>query len=108
MKWPFVSRERFEDERARNEELKAEIRQLREVLIPQLRQAPAATPLLAENSDLSKIQPIPGKPTLAVVIAAANKAAYDRSRTIGARSITEDLAEAQAHMARLKREVNGN
>jgi hypothetical protein len=107
MKWPWVSRERFEDAKEAIARLQAENKELREILIPQLREAPV--PLaLTENTDFSKVQPIPGKPTLAVVMGEANKAAFERARTPGARSITEDLAEARERMTRIKREVNGN
>jgi hypothetical protein len=103
MKWPWVSRDRYEDERERSRRLEGELERLREILIPQLR--PAVAPLvLTENTDFSKVQPIAGKPTIANVMADANRAAFKASQTPGAKGIARELAESQQKRA----VVNGN
>jgi len=107
MKLPWVSRERYDEAKEAIARLHAELKELREILIPQLRETPVPM-TLTENTDFSKVQPIPGKPTLSVVMAEANKAAFDRARVPGARSITEELAEARERMTRIKAEVNGH
>lgn len=107
MKLPWVSRERFEEEKERSRKLEDELKHLREILIPQLR--PAVAPLtLTENTDFSKVQPIPGRPTIANVMADANREAYSRARVPGAKSVSVELAESHAAMSRIKAVVNGN
>ena|SRR5271157_334066 len=103
MKLPWVSRERFEDERERSRKLEEELVKLRELLIPQLRTAPAApaATLIGMDTDLSKIQPISGKPTLAVVMADANREAYRRAMSPGAKSVSEELSENAKNMRRV-------
>ena len=95
MKLPWVSRERFDEERERNQKLEAELNRLRELLIPQLRTPPAASAesIIGMDTDLSKIQPIAGKVTLSMVTSAANREAYKRSQTAGAKSVAEELTE---------------
>jgi hypothetical protein len=109
MKLPFVSRERFEQEQCRSQKLEAELEKLREILIPQLRAAPADALLksITADADLSKIQPIQGKPTIALVMADANREAYRRAQVPGAKGVAEELAEkAQGLMQR--RAANGD
>ena len=94
MKLPFVSRERFDDERARCEKLEAELAELRKLLIPGL--APQVKPLIPKmdvNTDLSTVQPIPGRATIAMVTSAANRAAFTRSQTPGAKPLSQEVAE---------------
>ena len=104
MKWPWVSRDRYDEERARTLKLETELKELREILIPQLRPAPPPPIVLTENTDFSKVQPIPGKVTLAMVTAEANKAAFKRAQTPGSKGIAQELAESQ----KIKAVVNGN
>lgn len=91
MRWP-VSRERYDESLARIAELQEQNRKLTELLIPAMR-APSAVIPIDHNTDLSKMQPIPGKPTIANVIAYANAQAQKRAETPGAKSVTEELAE---------------
>ena len=97
MKFWFVSRERFEDERKRCAKLEAEIERLHELLIPGLR-APTPEPAvetlqIGENTDLSKIVPIQGKPTIAFIMGKANQAAALAAQIPGAKGIARELAE---------------
>ncbi len=93
MQFPFVSRERFVESQDRIRRLEEENRRLTEILIPAMR-APSESPLrIAEDSDLSKIQPIPGKPTIASIQAEANLAALKNSEIPGAKSIAESVQE---------------
>jgi len=96
----FVSRERFDDERARCLKLESELERLRELLIPGLRQpAPPAAPvevapiILTEGTDFETIQPISGRPTIAQIVGSANRAAIERAKTPGAAGIAHELAE---------------
>ena len=95
MKLPFVSRERFEDEVKRSEKLEAECERLRALLIPGLRESqPAPEKMKLDlNTDLSKIQPVPGKPTIANVTAQANQAALTRSKTPGSKPLSQEVIE---------------
>jgi len=101
MKLPWVSRERYEEAQEHSRKLEAELDRLREILIPQLRAAPPAPTIVGLDTDLSKIQPIAGRPTLAVVMADANREAYRRAQTTGAKGIAEELAENAKKMRRV-------
>ena len=118
-KLPFISRERFEDERARCLKLEAEVERLQRILIPDAHSREEAPPKhirenlrLTEGTDFATILPIPGKVTIAKVINEANRAAMERSKTQGALGISEELATAAAQRPIVtpfrKKAVNGN
>jgi hypothetical protein len=90
MPLPFVSRERLVEAQERIKALEAENKRLTEMLLERL-QKPA--PFSLDQKDLSAVQPIPGRPTIANVIGEANRAAYQNAQTPGAKSIATDLAE---------------
>lgn len=93
MRFPFVSRDRYDELLARTQKLEQENRELLETLIPSLRATPMLPSLTAET-DLSGIQPIANKPTLAQITASANRAAAQRAKTPGSASVVEELNEA--------------
>ena len=106
MNFPFVSRERFDEERARAVKAETALDELRQKFLDYIQNQQTA-PVIGEDTDLSKIQPIPGKPTIANVIAFANVAAFKRSQVEGAKGIAEELAEAQQRLTNIKRKANG-
>lgn len=69
--------------------------------------APATMPTLGDGSDLGKVQPIHGRPTIANVIAVANRDAFAASQVPGAKSVVAQMEEARAHLKVIKRTVNG-
>ncbi len=105
MRWPFVSRERFDEERARAVKAETALDELREKFLDYIANQ-TAVPVIGEATDLSKIQPISGRPTIANVIATANIEAYKRAQA-GGKPLSQEVAEAQAKMSNLKRQVNG-
>lgn len=118
MRFPFVSRERFDDERARCLKLEHEVERLRELLSPALRATPPPPEIrtvekitLTEGTDFATIMPA-GRPTLAHITSEANKAALERAKTPGAAGIAHELAEFAAKRPVLTRSapkaVNGD
>jgi hypothetical protein len=106
---PWVSRERFNEERARREKAEADLEALRLKFLDYLERHPAALPPIGEDTDLSRIQPIAGKPTIAMVTAKANLDAFKRATTPGSKGIAQELEENQAKMYRpIKAAANGN
>jgi hypothetical protein len=105
--WPFVSRDRFDDERARAVKAETALEALRVKFLEYIEHQ-QTLPVIGEDTDLSKIQPIAGRPTIANVISFANAGAYKRAQTYGAKGVSEELAEAQDRMTKIKRKVNGN
>jgi hypothetical protein len=94
MKFPFVSRERFEDAQRRIATLESEREHLLATFVPALRSEPVSIPVTyvpAENA--APIAPIPGRPTLQLITAQANRAAK-KAAEIGAPSIVAQLQEA--------------
>jgi len=91
MRFPFVSRDRYDELLARTQKLEQENRELLETLIPTLRYSPAA---VSTAPEVSSMQPIANKPTLAQITARANKAAAERAKTPGSTSVVEELNEA--------------
>ena len=106
MRLPFVSRERFDEERARVVKAEADLEAMREKFLAYLQTAPVA-PVIGENTDLSTIQPIAGRPTIANVIAIANRDAYKAAQVPGAKGVAAQLEEARTNLLRIKREANG-
>lgn len=96
MTLPFVSRGRFEDAQARIAQLEAENRRLLAMLLPTSEEKPKAEPISLSEADLSKIQPVPGRATVATITADATKAAYGRLHTPEKRSLAEDLNRIEA------------
>jgi hypothetical protein len=105
MKFPFVSRERFDEERARALKAEKELEEMRAKFLAFLESEP--TPAIGDGTDLGKIQPIAGRPTIANVIAYANTEAFRRAQTPGARGVSEDLALARAKLTTIKKAANG-
>lgn len=96
MKFPFVSRERLNEAKDRIAALEAANIALREQLTEA--RIAAATPHrnIEEPIDIDTTwQPIPGKPTIAVVMSEANKAAQKRAETPNAKGIAQELEEKQ-------------
>lgn len=92
MRFPFVSRDRYDELLARTAKLEQENRELLETLIPTLRYSPPAVSTSPEVA--SSLQPIANRPTLAQITARANKAAAERAKTPGSTSVVEELNEA--------------
>ena len=89
MPLPFVSRERYDEAKARIAELETRVKELTAFIIERSNKPQP----FAMDEDLSKVQPIPGKPTIAAVISEANRSAFQRAQTAGAKSVSEELAE---------------
>ena len=106
MRLPVVSRERFDEERARAVKAEADLEAMREKFLAYLQTASVA-PVIGENTDLSTIQPIAGRPTIANVIAIANRDAYKAAQVPGAKGVAAQLEEARTNLLRIKREANG-
>jgi hypothetical protein len=105
MRFPFVSRERFDEERTRAQKAEEALESMRQKFLDYLQREPA--PLaLDENTDLSTIQPIGGRPTIANVIGIANRDAFKASQT-GGPSPAKVLQEARDKLLHIKKEVNG-
>lgn len=98
MRLPFVSRERFEEEKWRADKLLIENRDL-QLQVMELKIAAATT--FDRSAPVEAWQPIPGKPTIAIVTAEANKAALRAAETPGAKGVAQELMEKQtAHFRR--------
>jgi len=108
MKIPWVSRERFDEERARAVKAETALEDLRQKFLDYIQNQQSAAPVIGENTDLSKIQPIAGRPTIANIIDIANRDAYKIAQIPGAESVTEQLAKARDRMNRTKAAANGN
>lgn len=91
MRWP-VSRERFEEVKSRADRLEEEKRAL-QLEIMALKIAAATT--FDRSAPVEAWQPIPGKPTIAIVTAEANKAALRAAETPGAKGVAQELMEQQ-------------
>lgn len=112
MPLPFVSRERFEDERARA--VKAEtalavsesaLESLREKFLDYIDKHRIQPLVLDEETDLGKVQPIRGRPTIANVISEANTAAYVSAKS--GHSLAEELDRVREKILNVKRVANG-
>lgn len=103
MRFPFVSRERFEDEKARADKFEA----LYLKSLAPLVNAAAPAPLLPPtDAPLEAWQPIPGKPTIMTVINKANHDAAARAKDPNAKlSVAQELAEKDS---KLFRRASGN
>jgi hypothetical protein len=94
MRLPFVSRERFDESQKRIADLEAQLKQAAADLLAA--KIEAATVGMRVPSDVDPMmQPIPGRPTIATITAAANKAAEDRAKIPGAKGIADELREHQ-------------
>ena len=104
MRFPFVSRERLDEAKTQIAELRAEVSGLREQVTELTEEKDALKQELIDSyripqelisitpdADLSVIQPM-GRPTIASIVAKANRAAA--SRKPGEVSVSEELAEA--------------
>jgi hypothetical protein len=107
MRFPWVSRERFDEERSRAVKAEADLEALRAKFLDYLERHPAALPVIGAETDLSKIQPISGRPTIANVIGFANQSAYAAAQVPGAKGVAAQLDEMRARLLRTKREANG-
>ena len=107
MRFPWVSRERFNEERSRAQKAEADLEALRAKFLDYLERHPAALPVIGAETDLSKIQPISGRPTIANVIGFANQSAYAAAQVPGAKGVAAQLDEMRARLLRTKREANG-
>lgn len=112
MKLPFVSRERFDDERARAvkaetalEQAKDDLETLRGKFLEYIDKHRIAPLVLNEETDLGNVQPIRGRPTIANVISEANTAAYTSAKT--GKSIAEELDRQREQIQKIKRVANG-
>jgi hypothetical protein len=108
LKLPFVSRERFDEERARRQKAESELDAMRDKFLAYIESQSAPAPVIGADTDLSKITPINGRPTIANVIATANRDAYKASQIPGAKSVAAQLEESQKKLLQIKREVNGH
>lgn len=99
MKLPFVSRERFDEAREQIAALEKERQQLFDRILvlsgqkPIFGELPKAVELPAP--DLTGLEPIQGKPTLANITAKANKEAHKRAAE-GKDSIIAELRKAES------------
>jgi len=107
MRFPWVSRERFNEERTRAQKAEDALEALRTKFLDYLERHPAALPVIGAETDLSKIQPIQGRPTIANVIGFANQSAYAAAQVPGAKGVAAQLDEMRARLLRIKREANG-
>ena len=107
MRFPWVSRERFDEERSRAQKAETDLEALRTKFLDYLERHPAALPVIGAETDLSKIQPIQGRPTIANVIGFANQSAYAAAQVPGAKGVAAQLDEMRARLLRTKREANG-
>lgn len=107
IKLPWVSRERFDEERARAQKAEEALEAMRAKFLDYLERHPAALPVIGENTDLGKIQPIAGRPTIANVISFANQSAFAAAQVPGAKGVAAQLEEARLKLMRVKREANG-
>ena len=107
MNFPFVSRERFDEERARALKAEDALEALRVKFLDYLERHPAALPVIGEDTDLGKIQPITGRPTIANVISFANQSAFTAAQVPGAKGVAAQIEEARLKLMRVKREANG-
>ncbi len=121
MPFPFVSRARFDDERERRKEAERELSVTRERLETELRDSrerillalkprepdKSETLRLTEETDLSQIMPIAGKPTLATITSAANLEAQRRANTDGAKGIVHEMLENASKRIPKAKAVNG-
>ncbi len=90
MRFPWVSRERYEELKERLEKVEAQ----RDSLLGLTPKQVTQSIVVDENTDLSQVQPIPNKPTLAMITAAANKEAKKRALDPNGKPIPVELAEA--------------
>jgi len=98
LKLPFVSRERFEDEKARAD--KFEALYLKSLAPPVNATAPEAL-MPPKDAPLEAWQPIPGKPTIMSVINKANHDAAARASDPNAKlSVSEELARKDSKLFR--------
>ncbi len=104
---PFVSRERFEEEHKRAQKAEDALEALRVKFLDYLERHPAAMPVIGAETDLSKIQPISGRPTIANVIGFANQSAFAAAQVPGAKGVAAQIEEARQKITRVKREANG-
>lgn len=107
MNFPFVSRERFDEERARAVKAEDALEVLRLKFLEYLERHPATPLTIGEDTNLGLIQPIQGRATIANVIEIANRDAYKAAQVPGAKGIADQVREAQSKMMRIKREANG-
>jgi hypothetical protein len=107
MKFPWVYRERFDEERARVQKAEEALEALRLKFLDYLERHPAALPVIGADTDLGKIQPIAGRPTIANVISFANQSAFAAAQVPGAKGAAAQLEEERMKMMRVKREANG-
>jgi hypothetical protein len=107
MKLPWVSRERFDEERSRAVKAEEALEAMRAKFLDYLERHPASSMIIGEDTDLGKIQPIAGRPTIANVIAIANRDAYKAAQVPGAKGVAAQLEEARTNLLRIKREANG-
>lgn len=105
MKLPFVSRERFDDERKRAEKAEASLEEIRAQFLDYIDRHRVAPLTLGEDTDLGRVQPINGRPTIANVISEANTAAYRAAQ--GGRSLAEELDRQREKILTIKRAANG-
>lgn len=108
MKLPWVSRERFDEERARAVKAEAALEELRQKFLDYIQNQQIAAPVIGDGTDLSKIQPISGRQTIANIIDVANRDAYKAAQIPGAKGIAQQLEEARSKMNRIKAAANGN
>jgi hypothetical protein len=97
MKFPFVSRERLEEQQRRCAVLEEQVREMLQAFVPALRRESAYPPMepVTPQTDLASIHPIPGRPTLASITSMANKDARDRAKNPNAQSVAQELKDAQ-------------
>jgi hypothetical protein len=113
MQLPFVSRERFNDERARA--VKAEtalvesqnaLEEMRQKFLDYIERHRIEPLKISEDTDLGSVQPIGGRPTIANVISYANAGAY-KAAASGGESVVKVLERERAKIMDIKRAANG-
>ena len=96
MKIPFVSRERFDEMAMRAVRLEEENRALRNELTA-IKISAASKSALPPDADMSW-QPIPGKATIATIVAQANAAGELAVRTPGAKGPSREIEERRKEL----------
>jgi len=113
MQFPFVSRERFNDERQRAVkaeaalvEAQAALETMRQKFLDYIERHRIEPLKLDEKTDLGSVQPIAGRPTIANVISFANEGAY-KAAVSGGESVARQLERERAKLMDIKKAANG-
>ena len=112
MKLPFVSRDRFDEkvaelecERVRTKDAQDALDTMRAKFLDYIEKHRIQPLTINDDTDLAKVQPIAGRPTIGNVISEANSAAYRAAQT--GKSITKEIEQAAAKIANSGKVANG-